>query len=352
MQQASAFFFIIWPLVHTHKTAALQHPRADGSRKNGANCCCGHCFLVHYAPFVIPPPLQSIPRTFSLQVPSVRVDFSWHSDTNVCHRHSCLAPPSQHGWPAVGNCHWSLTLPFDSDSESDDNSDGDAWSVPTSSDCNSQLENGDDETEVEVVWAKAARGVWGQGHVFDGKLYLTRDICKHDQIPEQLRVPVKSNPTKPASKRAGNRAAQLTLSSNSPLSMSRSSRLFGVVKRSFTQCLWKGHAHRSNIMFQCGSHYPCCACTAAVLKCCGSVMQSPPPPGGGEPSRHCRGDYKGGVRYLMAPNMYQHFWLAPQPCLQTGGATDDTCPTIALQVRAVRSFVSFPFWDPQQYVKN
>mmetsp|Transcript_30578 Transcript_30578/g.49295 ORF Transcript_30578/g.49295 Transcript_30578/m.49295 type:complete len:104 (+) Transcript_30578:54-365(+) len=70
--------------------------------------------------------------------------------------------------------YWSLTLSSDSDSnpDSDDDSDGDALSVSTSSDCDSQLENGDDEPEVEVVWAKAACGVWGQGHVFDGKLYL------------------------------------------------------------------------------------------------------------------------------------------------------------------------------------
>ena len=46
----------------------------------------------------------------SLQVPSVRVDFSCHSDTNVCHRHSCLVPLSQQGWPAVANCHWYLNL--------------------------------------------------------------------------------------------------------------------------------------------------------------------------------------------------------------------------------------------------
>ena len=95
----------------------------------------------------------------------------------------------------------------DSDSDDDDDSDGDALSVPTSSDCDSQSENGDDEHEVEVVWAKAARGVlnltwgfknWGQCHVFDGKLYFTHDINKDDQIPEQLKVPVKSKPAKPA----------------------------------------------------------------------------------------------------------------------------------------------------------
>ena len=44
--------------------------------------------------------------------------------------------------------------------------------------------------------------------------YLTRDICNHDQIPEQLKVPGKSQPAKPATKGAGNRAAQPTSSSN------------------------------------------------------------------------------------------------------------------------------------------
>ena len=45
-----------------------------------------------------------------------------------------------------------------------------------------------------MVWAKAAHGVSGQGHVIDGNLYLTSGICKDEQILEQLKVPVKSNP--------------------------------------------------------------------------------------------------------------------------------------------------------------
>ena len=32
--------------------------------------------------------------------------------------------------------------------------------------------------------------------------------------------------------------------------------------------------HRSNIMFQCDSHYRCCACIAAVVKCYSLVVQS------------------------------------------------------------------------------
>ena len=74
----------------------------------------------------------------------------------------------------------------------------------------------------------------------------------------------------------------------------RSSRLFGVGQRSFTQCLWKGQGHQSNIMFQCDSHYRCCACTAAVLKCYGLVVQSPPPKGGTVTT--LGGDCKWGVR--------------------------------------------------------
>ena len=100
------------------------------------------------------------------------------------------------------------------------------------------------------------------------------------------------------SKRAGNRDSQPTLSSNpQPMpELPTSSSSFGVVKRSFTQCLWKRHTHRRNIMFQCDSHHRCCACTAAVLKCCSWVVQSPPFQGvGGEPSLRDRHDIGGGI---------------------------------------------------------
>ena len=30
----------------------------------------------------------------------------------------------------------------------------------------------------------SARGVWGLGHVFDGKLYFTRDICEEKWVPK------------------------------------------------------------------------------------------------------------------------------------------------------------------------
>ena len=69
--------------------------------------------------------------------------------------------------------------------------------------------------EVEVVWAKAACGVWGQCHVFDGELSLIRDICKRDQIPKQLKVPVTSMLAKPAPKTARKPATQSTSASSS-----------------------------------------------------------------------------------------------------------------------------------------
>ena len=42
---------------------------------------------------------------------------------------------------------------------------------------------------MEVVWAKSARGVWGLGHVFDGKRYFTRDICEEKWIPKDMVPP-------------------------------------------------------------------------------------------------------------------------------------------------------------------
>ena len=97
--------------------------------------------------------------------------------------------------------------------------------------------------------------------MFDGKLYLTHGICNVEQIPKQFSAPVKSKPAKPAAERAGKPAAQSASTSSSnprpvppflhcPLNMSKSSRLFGPVKRSFVRCLCNGHAHNGNIVLQ------------------------------------------------------------------------------------------------------
>ena len=42
---------------------------------------------------------------------------------------------------------------------------------------------------VDILWAKADRGVWGLGHVFNGKLYLTRDLVDDACIPSHIAVP-------------------------------------------------------------------------------------------------------------------------------------------------------------------
>ena len=41
------------------------------------------------------------------------------------------------------------------------------------------------------MFGTTLRWVWRQGHVFDGKLYLARDICKGKQIPKQYAHPGK-----------------------------------------------------------------------------------------------------------------------------------------------------------------
>ena len=49
--------------------------------------------------------------------------------------------------------------------------------------------SGVSDGEVEVVWAKADRGIWGLGHIFNDKLYLTRDIMDGSEVPAHFEVP-------------------------------------------------------------------------------------------------------------------------------------------------------------------
>ena len=182
----------------------------------------------------------------------------------------------QQGCPAVGNCHWSRTVGTRIPAH--------LIPGPTSSDGDSQSQNGDDEPEVEVVWAKAARGVWDWVTCSMESRTLRMTFASTTRFPNngrclssprQLHNGLETELHSPLLPRL----PILSLSLNCPLNMSRRSRLFGLEKRSFTQCLWKGHAHGSDIMFQCDAHHWRCACTAAVLKCHGLVVQPPPPPG-------------------------------------------------------------------------
>ena len=47
------------------------------------------------------------------------------------------------------------------------------------------------------IWAKAARGVWGLAHVFNNKLFFTRDIMDDDAVPKHFNVPEPKPKPKP-----------------------------------------------------------------------------------------------------------------------------------------------------------
>ena len=50
---------------------------------------------------------------------------------------------------------------------------------------------------VDIIWAKAARGVWGLAHVFNNKLFFTRDIMDDDAVPMHFNVPEPKPKPKP-----------------------------------------------------------------------------------------------------------------------------------------------------------
>ena len=58
-------------------------------------------------------------------------------------------------------------------------------------------DDSDLNSDMEVVWVKSARGVWGMGHSFGNKLYFTRDIPEGKWVPKNLLAPAKP-PTKKA----------------------------------------------------------------------------------------------------------------------------------------------------------
>ena len=45
---------------------------------------------------------------------------------------------------------------------------------------------------MQIVWATAARGHWGLGHAFRGKLYFTKDVVDDSVVPrnkQPTRIP-------------------------------------------------------------------------------------------------------------------------------------------------------------------
>ena len=58
---------------------------------------------------------------------------------------------------------------------------------------------------MQIVWAKASRRIWGLGHVFEGKLYFTKDIVDDSFVtrkrkPKPIPKPKAKPPPKPAPK--------------------------------------------------------------------------------------------------------------------------------------------------------
>ena len=56
---------------------------------------------------------------------------------------------------------------------------------------------------MRIVWAKAGRGIWGLGHVFEDKLYFTKHIVDDTFVPRNRKPkPIPKPEAKPAPKPA------------------------------------------------------------------------------------------------------------------------------------------------------
>ena len=77
--------------------------------------------------------------------------------------------------------HRAANAKPDSDSDSDHSGGTDSDSDLLTSDDSSSCSGENDE--VQIVWAKAGHGIWGLGHVFEGKLYFTKDIVDDSFVP-------------------------------------------------------------------------------------------------------------------------------------------------------------------------
>ena len=89
-----------------------------------------------------------------------------------------------------------MGLVTDSDSGMDTDEDKPISDLSSSSDDSSDS----DDNPNEVIWAKAGRGVLGMAHVFDGKLYFTRDHMQGNVIPKNLKLPEPKPAPKPRAK--------------------------------------------------------------------------------------------------------------------------------------------------------
>ena len=104
----------------------------------------------------------------------MNVDFSGHAAQNDCESDSCMDSGT------------------DTDTDSDSDSDADSSSDSGAGDGASA-----NDQCVDIIWAKAARGVWGLAHVFNNKLFFTRDIMDDDAVPKHFNVPEPKPKPKP-----------------------------------------------------------------------------------------------------------------------------------------------------------
>jgi hypothetical protein len=62
-----------------------------------------------------------------------------------------------------------------------------------------------EDNEVQIVWAmgQVGREIWGLGHIFDGKLYFTKDVVDDSFVPRNRKPkPIPKPEAKPAPKPA------------------------------------------------------------------------------------------------------------------------------------------------------
>ena len=75
-----------------------------------------------------------------------------------------------------------------SEGEGTDSSDSNSGATSESGDASDSEGDGvgdvGNSEDVEVVWAKSARGIGGLGHVFEGQLSFTRDIMDSSMLKD------------------------------------------------------------------------------------------------------------------------------------------------------------------------
>ena len=97
--------------------------------------------------------------------------------------------------------HHAADAKPDSDSQFDHDSGTDFDSELLTSDDSSSCSYSGKDDEVQIVWAKVGCGIWGLGHVLEGKLYFTKDIVDDNFVPRNRKPkPIPKLATTPAPK--------------------------------------------------------------------------------------------------------------------------------------------------------